>query len=696
MLEQTKKLRYNIIIVITYIVGIILLFQLFNLQVIKGSEYRETSNTRLTRESTVKAARGNITDNSGNKLVTTKTGFSLELYKTKIDNDVFNNLIYNLAVLLEKNKDKYNDNLPITVNPYAFTSKDEEIQKKWKKEYGIDENATAEEAFNFFKKKYDVKQDEPEKARKIMTIRYEISRNGYSNIKPVIISNNISYISANQIKEQSNKFPGTAVVTVPIVTYPYGSLASHILGYVGSISAEEYDANKDKYGMNDTIGKTGMQYTLEEYLKGQDGVRQVDMSVDGTITEEYISQEAVAGNNVALTIDSNLQKVTEKALAENIKKISNGAYGKKYNAKNGAAIVMNIKTGEVLALASYPDYEPELFVSGISQSKLDEYNKNKNCYNWAISGTYAPGSVFKMVVATAALEEKIITTQTTINDTGIYPRGHKPACWIYTDRHYGHGYLNVTGAIKKSCNYFFYELGYRMGIDPVIKYAKAYGLGIKTGIELSGEAEGIVDLKKQCQDLYGQQWQLGDTLSAVIGQSYNDYTPIQIARYVSMLANGGKSVDVTLIKSITDADGNKISKDEYEKKIKEKLGIEDIPEVKDLNIKKENLDAILKGMKGVTSETGGTAYYVFSDLDIDIGGKTGSAETGIKNQVNGWFAGFAPYDDPEIAIVVFIENAGSGGNVGDTAKTIINEYLGMNAKDVKEDLNAIPSTQINN
>ena len=242
MLEQTKKLRYNIIIVITYIVGIILLFQLFNLQVIKGSEYRETSNTRLTRESTVKAARGNITDNSGNKLVTTKTGFSLELYKTKIDNDVFNNSIYNLAVLLEKNKDKYNDNLPITVNPYAFTAKDKETQKKWKNEYGIDEDATAEEAFNFLKKKYDIKQDDPEKARKIMAIRYEISRNGYSNIKPVIISNNISYLSANQIKEQSNKFPGTAVVTVPIVTYPYGNLASHILGYVGSISAEEYEA----------------------------------------------------------------------------------------------------------------------------------------------------------------------------------------------------------------------------------------------------------------------------------------------------------------------------------------------------------------------------------------------------------------------------------------------------------------------
>ena len=171
-MEPAQKLRYNIIIVITYIVGFVLLVQLFNLQIINGSQYRETSNTRLTRESTVKAARGNITDSSGNKLVTTKTGFSLELYKTKIDNDVFNNAIYNLIVLLENNKDKYNDNLPITVNPYAFTAKDEETQKSWKKEYGIDENATAEEAFNFLKKKYDIKQEDPEKARKIMKSYY--------------------------------------------------------------------------------------------------------------------------------------------------------------------------------------------------------------------------------------------------------------------------------------------------------------------------------------------------------------------------------------------------------------------------------------------------------------------------------------------------------------------------------------------
>ena len=389
-MEQNKNLRYNIIIVIVYIVGLILLAQLFNLQIIQGNSYRETSNTRLTRESTVKAARGDITDSSGNRLVTTETGFCLELYKTKIDNDTLNKVIYNLVILLEKNKDTYNDNLPISIEPYKFKQDDEETQKAWKKEYGIDENATAEEAFETLKEKYGINEENIQKARKIMTVRYEISRNGYSNIKPVIISKSISYLSANQIKEQSSSFPGTSVVTTPIVTYPYGSLASHILGYVGSISSEEYNANKEKYDINDIIGKTGIQYTLEEYLKGEDGIRQVDMSVDGTITEQHIAEEAEAGHTVTLTIDSNLQKVTEEALKKNIKDIANGSYGQKYNAKSGAAVVMDVKSGEILALASYPDYEPELFISGITQKKLEEYNKGNNYYNRAISGTYAP------------------------------------------------------------------------------------------------------------------------------------------------------------------------------------------------------------------------------------------------------------------------------------------------------------------
>lgn len=520
----------------------------------------------------------------------------------------------------------------------------------------------------------------------------KLHETGFSNIKPVIISKDISSVSVNQIKEQSSHFPGTAVITEPIVTYPYGSLASHILGYVGAISSEEYKAKKDTYGMNDLIGREGIEYTLEEYLKGQDGIRQIDMAVDGTITEEYISKEAVAGANVALTIDANLQQETEKALKKNIDKIVNGGYGEKHDAKAGAAIVMNVKTGEVLALASYPDYEPQLFIDGISEAKMQEYSEGSNLYNRAITARYAPGSTFKMVVATAALEEKAITKNTRVNDTGLYPRGHKPACWIYTQNHYGHGYLNVTQAIKKSCNYFFYELGYRMGIDPIIKYAKAYGLGEKTGIELSGESSGIADVKTYCRQLEGRDWQLGDTLSAAIGQSYNNYTPIEMARYISMIANGGKAVDVTLIKSITDINGNQIPKEEIEQKVNQKLGIENIEKVQDLNINEETMQLVQKGMKGVTSESGGTAYYIFSDFGMDIAGKTGSAETSEEHKVNGWFVGFAPYNNPEIAVVILIESAGSGGNTAPTAKDIINAYFRLNTNNVKEDVTAIPST----
>ena len=306
--NRNEKVRYNVLTIFILLVGIILLAQLFNLQIIHGKEYRETSNTRLTRDATVKAARGNITDCTGNKLVTTKMGFSLELYKTKIDTQTLNNTILNLVRLLEKNKDTYVDNLPITVKPYKFKQETEEEQKKWKKEMAIDENATAEEAFKKLKEKYDIQEEKVENARKIMAVRYEATITGFSNIKPITISRDISRKSANQVKEQSDQFPGTSLVTEPLIEYPYKSLASHLLGYVAKINQEEYKAKKDTYQMNDLIGREGIQYTLEEYLKGKDGIRQIDMAVDGTITEEYISEEATAGNNVTLTIDANLQK----------------------------------------------------------------------------------------------------------------------------------------------------------------------------------------------------------------------------------------------------------------------------------------------------------------------------------------------------------------------------------------------------
>lgn len=692
--NRRSNLRYNIITILVYIVGIVLIVQLFNLQIVNGKEYRETSNTRLSRETVVKAARGSIKDRTGNLLVTTKMGFNVDLYKTKIDTATLNKTILNTIRILESNKDKYINNLPIKVNPFEFENRDEEIQKKWKKENDIDENATAEECFYFLKKEYKIEQEDIEEAYKIMIVRYEIARNGYSSIRPVTIAKDVSRASAVKLGEQSIYFPGISATTEPLVSYPSGSLASHILGYVGNITQAELDGREDTYGINDVIGKVGIQYVFEEYLRGQNGIKQLDMSVDGNITDEYITKEAVAGSDVILTIDANLQATTEKALANNIKKIASGGFSKTSEAKAGAAVVMNVKTGEILAMASYPDYEPELFVNGISQKKLDEYNKGDNIFNRAISGVYAPGSTFKMITAIAGLETGAITPTEKINDVGVYKKAHEPACWIWNSYGMTHGWLNVTDAIIHSCNYFFYEVGYRVTIDNIAKYAKYYGLGQKTNVELPMEEEGVVATRDKAKER-GDEWQIGETLSAAIGQSYNSYTPIQMAKYISMLANGGKPIDVTIVKSVIDVNGNQIPKEEITKFVNAKLGLEK-QEKEDLNIKKENLEAVLKGMKGVTSEEGGTAYSTFADFNIELGGKTGSAQTDVNGKVNGWFVGFAPYDEPEVAVVVLVENAGSGSYTAEVARDILQEYFGMNMEKVEENLTALPSSEIQN
>ncbi len=692
--DRNTNLRYNLITILVYIVGIVLIVQLFNLQIVNGKEYRETSNTRLSRETVIKAARGSIKDRTGNLLVTTKMGFNIELYKTKINTTTLNKTILNTIKILENNNDKYINNLPISIEPFKFTIDDEESQVNWKKENDIKEDATPEQCFYELKEKYKIEQDNILEAYKIMVVRYEISRNGYSSIRPVTIAKDVSRESAVKLGEQSIYFPGISATNEPMVSYPSGSLASHILGYVGNITETELDGREDTYGINDVIGKVGIQYVFEEYLRGKDGIKQLDMSVDGTITDEYITQEAVAGSDVILTIDANLQAATEKALANNIKKIAGGGFSKRSDAKAGAAVVMNVKTGEILAMASYPDYEPELFVNGISQKKLDEYNKGDNIFNRAISGVYAPGSTFKMITAIAGLETGVITPTEKINDIGVYKKAHEPACWIWNSYGMSHGWLNVTEAITHSCNYFFYEVGYRATIDNIAKYAKYYGLGEKTNVELPMEEKGIVATRDKAKER-GDEWQIGETLSAAIGQSYNSYTPIQMAKYISMLANGGEPIDVTIVKSINDVNGNQVSKEDITKFVNAKLGLTK-EKKENLNIKKENIDAILKGMKGVTSEEGGTAYSTFANFNIELGGKTGSAQTDVQGKINGWFVGFAPYEEPEIAVVVLVENAGSGSYTAEVARDILQEYFGMNMEKVEEDLTAMPSTEIQN
>lgn len=691
---KNDRIRYNILTILVYIVGIVLLAQLFNLQIVHGEEYRETSNTKLTRESVLKTDRGSIKDSSGTMLASVDAQYSIVLYKTKVSNDTLNTTILKLLNILSTNSDSYVDNFLIDVNPYRFKLEEEESQKKWKKANNINEDATAEEAFNYFKNKYDITFDNVEDIRKILAIRYEISYKGYSSTKSIEIASNISRQSLEQIKERNAEFSGVEVVETPVRVYPLKTTASHILGRIGRIESSELEGNEDIYNQNDIIGKSGIEYVFEKYLKGTDGVKQIDMNVDGTITDEYVSKEAVSGSDVILTIDSKLQAVTEQALADNINKIANHGFSQENNpADAGAAVVLNVKTGEVIAMASYPDYDPSAFVNGIDTNTWNYYinGDTKPLENKAISAMYSPGSTYKMVTALAGLETGTITPKTKINDTGVFRKYNSSwKCW----NRYGHGYLNVSQAIEHSCNYFFYDLGDRLGIDNLAKYSYYLGLGHKTGIELKGEIDGVLasnEIAKQ----ENRVWNPGETISAAIGQSYNTFTPLQMAKYVAMIANRGKNLDVTIVKSIINPDGSEISRDEYESYVNEKLGLQQ-ENVEEMSFKEENIEAILEGMRGVTSESGGTAYSTFKNFNIEVGGKTGSAQTGVQGKTNAWFVGFAPFDDPEIAIVVFVRNGGHGSYTAEVARDIIAQYFGMNTNQVTENTTAIPTVQIIN
>lgn len=684
--------RYTYLYMLIYLICIVLICALFNLQIINGDEYRQKSEKRLLREKIVEAPRGEIYDTNGNVLVTNEMGFTLYLYKTKIDDNTLNTSLLRIINILEKNSENYEDSLPIYIdenNNYQFNFDDNnklEQEQKWKKKYKYDVDLTANQVIEKLVSKYKIEQKDINEIRKIAGIRFDISNSAYTAYKPYKILSNVSRQSINEIEEQNAYLPGINVSTVPIRSYVRGNLAAHILGYIGKIGDKELEKYKDKgYTQNDDIGKTGIEAVFEDYLRGKNGIKKVEMDLNGRVNEEYQTTESVQGNSIMLTLDANLQEVAEKALKENIEKISTGGFGHKYeDADAGACVVIDVNTGNILAMASYPTYDPSLFIGGIAKDNWNELNNNtaKPMFNRAIQAAYAPGSTFKMVTALAALESGVVTTTEQIYDAGIYDKGHNPRCWYYSSYGTTHGLVNVSDAIKTSCNYFFYEVGYRMGIDTLEKYARYLGLGQKTGIELIGEIEGTLASRSYANEK-GNTWYVADTLSAAIGQSYNSFTPIQLAKYIATLVNGGKTINPTLIKDIIDVEGNSVDSEELKKYLNEKIGVSTV-KTENMNINQENIDAILMGMKEVTDEAGGTAYGIFKNLPEKVGGKTGTAQAGVGSN-NGVFVGFAPFDKPEIAVVVVVEHGGHGSYTAEVVRDIMAEYFGVNDESIKED-----------
>ena len=681
--------RYLIMYFCVIVISIVFIITLFNLQIIKGEEYREQSEKRMLRTKTVTAPRGEIYDRNGVILATNKLSYDIRLYKVRVDTKQQNDGIFRLIEILNENSDKVYSTFPVNDTLDGFNFENEEEEKKWKKEFKLDENLNFDEVIDKYIEKYEL-QDYSENRQnqiKMIQIKYEANLNGYSLFNSATIAKDISQNSVAKLGEEKYKIYGISIVSVPKRYYPNGTLLSHTIGYVSKISSTEYENKKNEgYNVNSVIGKAGIEQSFERYLKGTDGVIKEETDSLGNVSSQTETTAAKSGNNVTLTIDYRLQKVAEESLLNTINGLQNGTLvGKKFSdAKSGAVVVLDVESGEVLATASYPTYDINSLIGGISLSDWNNLIKDPltPMLNRVISGTYSPGSTFKMLVGMAGLMNGKITVDEKYYDPGVYPYGYHPKCWIYTDRHTTHGWINIEGAIKGSCNCYFYEVGRRIGISEIVKYSKLFGLGQKTGIELSGEVSGtIAGADSNSEDGLKSPWYLGDTLSAAIGQSGSSFTPIQLANYISTIANGGKLNKVSIIKSVdNEVESTSVSRDDINKYSSEYTGVNF--EERNLNINSEYIDAIKKGMLSVTSETGGTSYIVFKNSDIQVAGKTGTAQVPSGNN-NGIFVGFAPYDKPKIAVVAVIEHGEEGTYTANVVKPIMEEYFSID-KEAKQ------------
>lgn len=660
--------------------------RLFWMQIIMGDTYALQAEQKQMRSVAVKAPRGEITDRFGKPLVTNKSGYCVQIQKTNLPNEEFNAMLLKIYDLITSHGEEVLQTFPVSENPLRFTFAEQygegsteaaEAEEKWKNANNFESGQTAPEVVEKLKKKYKISDEYTgENLLKIVSLRYEMDMRAFSVSTPFTIASDVGMELVTRFKEEQPEYPCVNITTEYVREYTGGKLAAHILGRVGTISPDEYAELKNKgYKMNDEVGKQGIEKEFETYLKGKDGYTSLVQTPNGFEPQADLGKDAVAGNYVVLTIDAKLQQALEDKLDETITQIR--ARGGNPSAKSGgdaycgAAVAMNPKNGEVLAIASYPTFDLSRFNEDYQMLNSD---KNKPMWNRAISGGYPPGSTYKMLTSIAALESGVITPQTIIKDEGVYKyyRDYQPGCWIWRKNGSTHGNQTVSDALANSCNYFYYETGRLMGIEKLDEYAKLFGFGEKTGIELaSEEIKGRLAGPEDRKKYGGDQWRDGDTLQAAIGQSDNFFTPIQIANYISTLVNGGTRYKPHLVKSVrSTSDGSVI----YESQ----------PEVSGtVSMKAENLQAVLSGMLGVTEN--GTASSAFKGYPLKVGGKTGSAQVAVGSD-NGVFVGFAPYDDPQLVVAVVVEHGNSGGDVVPIAKAVFDEYFNNNGN-IESDIN---------
>ena len=651
-------------------------FRLIFLQLVNGDSFTAQATNTTDYKFTVTAARGDIVDSKGERIASSTTGYSVVLNKLLMGDEDLDTMLQKIVGLLGKNGESWNDSLligqPDAAGHYEFTAaSDNAAEQKalaaMKDNLGLQQYATADDVMEKLVEDYDLADFSLYWQRVLSGIHYEMQLQAFSNVNNFVMAENVSEATVATIKENSLSLPGVEIVETSTRSYEQGTVLPHVLGRVGKITAEKWkvtDENgqvtyplKEKgYNMNDIIGISGLESAYEDELRGKDGVETITRNSDGVIVNTALTTVPEPGHTVQLTIDSEFQKAVDQALAKNVEWIKN-TYADSKQANAGAVVVIDVKTGGVLAASNYPSFDQNLYAAQYSEYSADE---NMPLFNRALQGLYTPGSTYKPSVAVAGLDTGLLNRNSTVNCTRVYTyyKDYRPRC---AQHGHGNGPIDVVNAIKWSCNIFFYDVGRRLTSDVYDAYAYKLGLGQRTGVEVS-EALGHLTTKNDSN--YTESLDI----QAAIGQGNTAVTPIQLATYAATLANRGTRYRTHFVKAILDSNTGKTLQETQ-------------PEVMDVvEDKGETFDLVREGMKGVAQTIPALAAYPYP-----IACKTGSPQRSegyyvgstYKHYTNAAMIAYGPAEDPEIAIGVVVEYGGAGARTGQLVADIFNAYYAM-------------------
>ena len=693
-MERMTRFRSYVLLGIFGFVMFLYATRLFSLQIIEtnGNTNNATTYSTIT---TVRAARGDILDRNGNVLVGNRASYNLVFNHYVIKSaDNRNQYLYDLLKKCEELGVSHNDHFPVTATrPFEYTL--DSYNASWQRYYqafmvdwGLDPDITAPLLMERMRQRYELPEEwTDEEARGVIGLRYEFDLRGVTNLANYTFIEDVSSENLSAILELNT--PGLMVESSTVREY-HTTYAAHILGYMGGMDDDDWAKYKDQgYAMDAYIGQSGFEEAFEEYLHGIDGSRMDVVSKDGAIVEQYYleGKEPIAGNNVETTIDITLQKVAEDSLAQVMQNLVNPEINTAegddtgLDAQGAAVIVMKVKTGEILACASYPSFNLATMNEDWDDIMNDEL---KPFFNRAFGANYAPGSTFKMCTLVSAMEnvnskgKRILDYMETIQDKGVFTElgeGFNPKCLLYSSVLATHGTIDATDALKVSCNYFFYELGYRLTWQMMDETAKGFGLGEPTGIELTEKIGWRSNPTSKAASYTGQDavWNAGDRILTAIGQSENRYSPLQLCVYACTLANRGTRYRATFL--------NRVASSDYRTLIKQNE-----PEVASkMDISYDTYEMYITGMRKVVTEIGGTANKYFGGHEdpkpfpVAVCAKTGTAEHSSGGSDHGAFICFAPMEDPEVAVAIYGEKVAHGSWLAPVAQDILEAYFEMEA-----------------